>query len=501
MVHSFETQENPQIFMRPILVQILSLFYCCASLASPSSIPFLGSLEGDPASLVKNVSVIHGDYSELEVDLCISGPDPLILSRFYTSQDSLDIASFGAWRFLPQSFFLICPDPKQESRQTSDGTFEGLNIFIGTVEGTFLKFSGFQNWDNIKVDSVFRIHLEEDESGICNTARGRPSSWTHPKNHVLYYHPQSGLFELQLSSGEKRIYAPCQQNTRQFHLKEEILPSGNRTFYEYDSEQRLKKITMTNARGTKTLSWITFDYGSSILATASDGTSIEYHLEKDPSGAYLLSQVQKTSSPLCTYHYQIEGKRALLTRKEYSSGPYIDIQYKKDPPYRAQTLSIPISDGISHTHFNYEEGVTHVQFPLGRKTLYAYDESSRLTSIEDTLDGTPYRLLRKIWGEEEGQGNLIAEGFEDSSGNTLYYKTFSYDISGNILEETEYGNLTGQNHEPISFTEEGRPEEKGEYHTKTFTYKSSAAEDIIFQVSESGNGTFTAYKKGTTTLK
>lgn len=482
--------------MRLILILLLGL--CCygeaIASASLSNALFLGSREGDPASIVKNVSTIHGDYSELEVDLCISGPDPLILSRFYTSRDPLDIATFGAWRFQPQTFFLICPDPKQGSYQTPQGIFEGLDIFIGTPEGSLLKFSGFQNWDNVEIRSEFRIYLEEDESGICNTAKGRPSSWTHPKNHILYYHPQSRSFELQLSSGEKRIYAPC-QNMRQFHLKEEILPTGNRIFYEYDNKQRLKQITMKNAGGTKTLSWIAFNYGSSILATASDGTSVEYRLEKDPSGAYLLSQVQKTASPLCTYDYQIEGKRALLARKECSSGPYIDIQYEKDPPYRAQTLSIPTSDGSSQTHFTYEEGVTHVQFPLGQRTLYAYDENSRLTSIEDTLDGTSYRTLKKIWGKRKNQGSLIAEGFEDFSGNTLYYKTFSYDISGNILEETEFGNLTGQNSEPISFNGEE------ECHTKTFTYTRTKEEDIVSQINKKGNGTLTAYIPGTSIIK
>lgn len=30
---------------------------------------YLGSREGDPGCLVENVSVIHGDYSEIEVDL------------------------------------------------------------------------------------------------------------------------------------------------------------------------------------------------------------------------------------------------------------------------------------------------------------------------------------------------------------------------------------------------------------------------------------------------
>ncbi|MBI3259667.1 MAG: hypothetical protein HYZ54_09365 [Ignavibacteriae bacterium] len=68
---------------------------------------YLGSREGDPASLVKNVSTIHGDYSEIEVDLVVPGPDPLTLSRYYSSRDSFTIANIGGWRFHPHCFLFV----------------------------------------------------------------------------------------------------------------------------------------------------------------------------------------------------------------------------------------------------------------------------------------------------------------------------------------------------------------------------------------------------------
>ncbi len=113
--------------VRLILGLILSLFYCHSTLASSPNI-FVGSREGDPESLIQNISVIHGDYSENDVDLCVSGPDPLTLSRFYTSKDSLDIATFGGWRFQPQTFFLICPNPERSSFQTPQGTFLNFDL-------------------------------------------------------------------------------------------------------------------------------------------------------------------------------------------------------------------------------------------------------------------------------------------------------------------------------------------------------------------------------------
>ena len=480
--------------MRLILALILSL--CCTQnlLANAPNI-FVGSREGDPESLVQNVSVIHGDYSELEVDLCVSGPDPLVLSRFYTSQDTLDVAGFGGWRFQPQTFLLMCPHPEQDSFQTPY-----LDIFIGTPEGSLLKFSGFQNWENPEVSSEFLIDLEEDQVGICNTAKGHPSSWTNVKNHILHYDPQVQYFELRLSSGGKRTYAKS-HTPYQFHLTREVLPTGNQILYEYDEELRLKHIKMTNTQNSKTLSWITFDYGSTILATASDGTCAEYCLEKDPSGASLLTEVQRTSSPLCTYQYQVEGENALLTRKESPNGHYTEIDYEKASSHRVKTLSTPYSEGVTHTQFFYEEGVTEVQTPFGQKNLYHYDEERRLTSIEETLNDTLYRTTRTTWGERKTQGNLIALSVEDALKNTLYYKTFSYDPEGNILEEIEYGNLTGKSGKPITFTRRGKPEKNQECYTKTFTYTSSPNEDIVSQINEKGNGTLIAYLPGTSIVK
>ena len=71
----------------------LVLSFCCFlqnAIAKESSVSgtYLGSREGDPASLVENVSTIHGDYTEVEVDLTVASPDSLSSSRFYSSRDT-----------------------------------------------------------------------------------------------------------------------------------------------------------------------------------------------------------------------------------------------------------------------------------------------------------------------------------------------------------------------------------------------------------------------------
>lgn len=56
--------------MLKLVLGLMTCLFCFQQLAaSENSISsvYLGSREGDPTSLVKNVSVIHGDYTEVEL--------------------------------------------------------------------------------------------------------------------------------------------------------------------------------------------------------------------------------------------------------------------------------------------------------------------------------------------------------------------------------------------------------------------------------------------------
>ena len=118
-------------------------FFCfqnaIAKESSASSV-YLGSREGDPAGLVENVSTVHGDYTEIEVDLTVPAPDSLVLSRFYSSRDSIQTANFGGWRFSPHCFLSIQKDPKGKTYKTGEGTFEYTYVFVGTPEGSILPY-------------------------------------------------------------------------------------------------------------------------------------------------------------------------------------------------------------------------------------------------------------------------------------------------------------------------------------------------------------------------
>ena len=154
----------------------LVLSFCCflqSAIAkeSPVSSTYLGSREGDPGSLVENVSTIHGDYTEVEVDLTVSSPDSLILSRFYSSKDSLQTANFGGWRFNPHCFLSIQKDPKGKSYTTAEGKFECTYVYVGNPDGTILTYVGWQNTTNplfilLRLSSVTYLSIMPSRSSF-----------------------------------------------------------------------------------------------------------------------------------------------------------------------------------------------------------------------------------------------------------------------------------------------------------------------------------------------
>ena len=58
-----------------LILSFIACLFCFQHANAVQTSVYLGSREGDPASLVENVSTIHGDYTEIEVDLVVSAPD------------------------------------------------------------------------------------------------------------------------------------------------------------------------------------------------------------------------------------------------------------------------------------------------------------------------------------------------------------------------------------------------------------------------------------------
>ncbi len=474
--------------MRLILTFILSLFCFQKGIANPSSMVFLGSREGDPESLIQNVSTINGDYSEIEVDLIVPGPDPLILSRFYSSQDDRSLATFGGWRFCPQCVLFLERDPSQHYT-TLEGIFYLIYARVGTVEGSILTYTG---WNSPQVKSLLKPDMDHHLFSLANTARKKIGSWTNLKNNILKTDPQKEAFELTLCNGGKRFYYK-HPTLNLYLLQKEILPSGNKIFYEYSEKPRFILIKLTNSKEDKTLSWIKIDNNQGVYVETSDGQTVDYQFDQN---SFLVKVIHSQKPPL-TYHYQETDSHPLLIQKELPEGRIQMIKYTQESPYRVVSITLPEGDVTS---FAYEEGVTTIQDSLGRKRVHRYDDDLKLIAIEEYLEKTLYRTCKKFWGKKKNICNLISQTMEDGAGQTLFAKTYTYDDCGNILEEKEYGNLTGVNLKPLQINEEGIPYEGQEFHTKRYTYDTIDDIDIVTQIDAKKNSIRYSYKKGTDLL-
>lgn len=493
--------------MKRCLMSLVLSFCCLLQSAfakeSPISAAYLGSREGDPASLVENVSTIHGDYTEVEVDLTVSSPDSLVLSRSYSSRDSVQTANFGGWRFNPHCFLSIQKDSKGKSYTTSEGKFERTYVYVGNPDGTILTYVGWQNTTNPSKKSSFKIDPEGEAAGIANTAKGTISCWTNLKNNELYFDPQTNSFELLLCSEGKRFYSK-HPSLDVYFITQEVLPSGNKVFYEFDEKGQLSFIKETNASEKKVLAWIKIEYRNGIHIETSDGKSAEYHFSQDSSGAMLLSEVIRSHKPSLSYQYQVVGNQALLTRKTLPEGRFVQIDYHtgKGQKNKVRSVTTPAgSGGMASILFSYGDDYTEVNGPGERKAVYRFDDDYQLVSVEQYLDGSPYRIHKKSWGTKSDAGNLISTSVEDASGNIFYYKHFTYDSKdkGNIVEEREYGDVIGLGAISLNVDDSGLVTNQ-DGHIKNYAYFSGKTTHGFFQTDAKGTGVKYWYKKGTNLL-
>ncbi|MDP1609355.1 MAG: RHS repeat-associated core domain-containing protein [Chlamydiales bacterium] len=493
--------------MRYFLGLTLAFFWLFKAAASEHSLynASLGSRESDPESLVENVSTIYGDYSDYEVDLVLPGPDSLVLARYYSSRDHLlGCSSLGGWRFNPHCFLSIQKETHVKSYTTSEGKFDSTHILIGTNEGSILTYSGWRNMTNPQVRSLFKVDVEDSLLGLANTARGNINAWTNLKNNQLYFDAQSNCFELFLSSGGKRFYVPSSSSSDLYLLELEILPSGNKLFYEYEGVA-LSQIKMTNASEEKVLSWIKIHYGSIIHIDTSDHKTVEYHFQQDFP---LLSEVIRSDKPTLKYEYRMVDDHPLLIKKDLPEGRFVEVDYYSDETNRNKVKSLTTPAGISDNAsirfaFTTEEdgsGFTQVDGPLTQKSVYRFNDEFQLTAIEQYLGGELYRVHKKFLGKKQDASNLIAISVEDGNGATHYYKSFTYNGKGHLIGEKEYGHLTGSSLQSLALNEEGVPYSYQKSHAKNYSCRSVKDIDIISQKDHKGSSVKLYYKKGTDLL-
>ncbi len=264
---------------------------------------------------------------------------------------------------------------------------------------------------------------------------GRLTSLTSPARHVTRY-DYDDLNRLKTTidalSGLGRQDFDAHGN-----LVAMVDPNINRTSYSYDSSDRL------TSRTSAASSVIALEYNARnlvALKTNARGQTTTYHYDDtgllasliNPDGTVSFTYDQNgnlltATDNTGTIEYQYDALNRVIK--------YIDnlgnvIQYAYDANGNLNTLTYP---GGRQVQYNYDaaDRLVEVTDWAGRVTAYEYDPNGRLVR-------TTYPNGASATYDYNEAGKLIQIKEEDNSGNTISKYNYTYDPSGNIIEEINH---------------------------------------------------------------
>jgi hypothetical protein len=146
------------------------------------------NLEGIPSAMVNNcVNVITGDYSEMQEDLVLPGPQPIIIRRGYSSaadNEGYYLFSHG-WNLNHQGYMYIAED-KEPAYEGSTETVGTGNYVAETEEGygVELIYEGCPT-KGLRLDSSIR------SKNLTNCGSGEISGRTNLCNTRIHKHDKN----------------------------------------------------------------------------------------------------------------------------------------------------------------------------------------------------------------------------------------------------------------------------------------------------------------------
>jgi len=469
----------------PLLFLFLLIFnHLTAEEEVDDTIP-LSNLEQGVSPIVHGcVNVISGDFIAHAVDAVLTGPQPLVFERFTCS--SFDRTRFFYWK---------------NNHQIS--VYHTKNGFKYTTEGG--RTATFEEAKEISFSPT------QNKMGFTNCGNGSLSARTNLKNNQIHY--KQGTIEVDTAEGSKQFLSRKKPHT--YLVDKEVKKSGQQLSYKYFPDQKLKSITFSNASGEKIYSSFDFTFkksGANCLdmhINGSDGSKITYDLAILGTDCQIM-KVTSNCAPSIKYEYQNKEVKKKdffeipLLVKKISSGEdgkhYRQVKYcktvvNKEPVYRVEAILEPVGqDETPHEvyrfSYNPEGRSTTVTDALGQTKRFRYTPEQRLSRVVTLMKGQPYS--RELFGWDlrpKHLGNLLYTRREDGSGNILKAHCYQYDLHGNVLSETFYGNITG-NSKPILWNENS-PKENGcnSYATQ---YRYNAQHLVTWQ--QDGNGRITLYE-------
>lgn len=415
---------------------------------------------GDDPFFVQHVSMYTGSLNLYFQDALVRGPLPLDLSRSYSSSIAANrkrsedkevgnrLSQYGmlscseGWSILPHTIALL--NQKRDYLETFEPHGTAVVYQSKEVDNPSFEVKG-------KV-SGFRYY-------------GSLSGRIYPKNHLARWNPKKKRGEILLASGGQRFYKKTKwlrnflKEEKFYHLKEEVLPSKHRMVYKYDDQGLLSRVALKNPKGTKTYSWLQFNYKShtppfDYTITTSDGNVYHYEGWEFKHRDHL-HKITRNGQSVQSYDYTKIGKGGglAIAAAYHNDEPTMAFEYikkgsdKENPAKgarRVKKVFMPVGDGgemVPIADFEYKEGETlHIDLLTNRHTRYVFTGTRPLRiQYKDQGHGIYCQQVFKWNGDQ-----LISKEFQTEEGRPVFRKTFAYDDYQNVTEETIFGKITGE---------------------------------------------------------
>ena len=446
-------------------------------------------------SIAGCVSPISGHFFYGDEDIFIDTPSPLKFSRSYDSGHAFQSA-FG---FSIGGPFPSCIDHYRRDHESGAKIFRMIMDY--TREGASVPFesNGFSSKDGEVHQRWFKYdHDNYDNVGGSRYFGGQFGGRVDPANvKVKFRHwevegadgRQQREWTVFLGNGGQRIYFDHYPSGHDGLLHHEILPNGNKRFYNYvQGTDRPDRVWTTNASGTKLINQLDFDYrflrtneteyevigsngqtftGQQKICTASfnvkrhtgSGNTKEIAVNQ---GVSILMSAQRSNQPDIVYE-RSENDHPRIKRIERPDGRYLAISYYGgDEKARVRYLKAPVGadDSEIRTH---EIHYSKEYFAKKKKTFlvwisvydaYGMKTKYRLGNLSTLLDSfREFDANEELYRRTEFyDGGLFAGvGYLNSEGKC--YRTFwlNYNEENNVKEKVFYGNLTGNSQEGSHF--------------------------------------------------
>ena len=408
------------------------------------------TINSDPDFTVGGcVNAITGEYFAVETDLLVKCAQPFPINRVYSTETG--------WNFFPhieleeiQKVAKINEDGKtvQKKRQRK---LQFRDEFGTPICLRPTKHNG---------TSTYMLDYKNHHPTIVNTHKGIISGQTNLKNIKANYNEEHGVYRIYFGDGTKRYYGTNPNDNRKFRNKQlpnkriakyrtyllfkEKLPNGNEIHYSYDKKSRLIKILIGCKNKEKKeyveYGWVEISYTEKNRKyITSDHQEITYHLDGEK-----LTKITSTNSP---EEIIIETPHQ-LTRRLTETGPYTKANFSLG---KVESLfSIASSKPLYSFAYQKRAGATaaHTKVTdcLGNTTTYYWKSKGR----PDKIIQPDKSAIQYIYGNRgKNHGDLLAILTLAPDGKCKKAISYSYDSNHNITTKTLWGNLSGQDKEPI----------------------------------------------------